>query len=328
MPKPWWFVICTLHLIPAWSQEKTPQTRLEEAAQRIVQAINATDYEGLRNDFNQPLQEALPEQKCKTFFKTSITEKFGNINSLELLRRLSDRGAIFLLHAEQGTLEFTLSLDETGRIAGMRFRPRENFQAPEHNLTPLTLPFHGRWLVFWGGDTPELNHHHDDRAQRFAFDFLGVGPDGQTFRGDGTRNEDYYAFGRDVLAPADGIVIEVIEGVRDNTPGSMNPYAALGNAVFIQHSPHEVSVLAHFQQGSIQVKVGDRVQQGQTLGRCGNSGHSSEPHLHYHLQHTAVIQDAVGIKCFFKDVVVEDRQGRSLRPTYSPIKGDIVSSAP
>ena len=75
--------------------------------------------------------------------------------------------------------------------------------APEKHQTQLSLPFKGRWLVFWGGDTPELNQqHHDVPNQRFAFDLLGVGEDGNTVRGDGSRNEDDYAFGREVLAPA------------------------------------------------------------------------------------------------------------------------------
>jgi murein DD-endopeptidase MepM/ murein hydrolase activator NlpD len=117
----------------------------------------------------------------------------------------------------------------------------------------------------------------------------------------------------------------VIDGVRDNVPGSMNPLSALGNAVFIQHSKHEVSVLAHFKQGSINVKAGDTVTKGQVLGLCGNSGNSSEPHIHYHLQNTVVIQDATGIKCFLGEVVVEKEGVKSTRESYSPVKGDIIS---
>src|SRR4029079_12590680 len=145
---------------------------------------------------------------------------------------------------------------------------------------------------------------HDVPNQRFALDLLGIGADGKTKRGDGTRNEDYYAFNRDVLAPADGTVIEVVDGVRDNPPGSLNSYSAVGNCVLIQHRGDEVSVLAHFQRGSIVVKAGDSVKRGQLLGKCGNSGNSSEPHLHYHLQNSPVLQDGLGIKCVFQKVVV------------------------
>ena len=122
-----------------------------------------------------------------------------------------------------------------------------------------------------------------------AFDLLGVGEDGKTRRGKGNGTEDFYAFGRDVLAPGDWEVIKVIGGVRDNAPGSMNSSAAVGNCVVIQHREDEVSVLAHSKQGSIVVKACDQVKHGQLLGQCGNSWNSSEPHIHYHLQHSPVL---------------------------------------
>jgi murein DD-endopeptidase MepM/ murein hydrolase activator NlpD len=219
-----------------------------------------------------------------------------------------------------------IALDGRGRIAGLLFQPHVATKpAPERHQTQLTLPFKGRWLVFWGGDTPEVNAHHDAPNQRFAFDLLGVGEDGKTQRGEGTRNEDYYAFGREVLAPADGTVVEVIEGVHDNTPGSMNPYSAVGNCVIIRHRAEEVSVLAHFKQGSIVVKAGDKVTRGQLLGQCGNSGNSSEPHVHYHLQNSPVLQDGLGIKCVFQKVVVTEDGKTETRTDCSPVKGEIIS---
>ena len=192
------------------------------------------------------------------------------------------------------------------------------------NKVELKLPFKGEWTVVWGGDTEELNAHHHDPVQRFAFDFLISDDEGKTHRGEGRRNEDYYAFGKEILAPADGVVVVVIEGVPDNTPGSLNPYSALGNAVYIQHAEWEVSVLAHLKLGSVRVKVGDRVKQGDVIGLCGNSGNSSEPHLHYHLQNTPSIQNAEGVKCYFKDVLVRKSGRKELKREYSPLKGDKI----
>jgi len=104
----------------------------------------------------------------------------------------------------------------------------------------------------------------------------------------------------------------------------MNPYSALGNAVFIQHRENEVSVLAHLKLGSIKVKVGDKLKAGQLIGLCGNSGNSSEPHLHYHLQNTPIIQDATGIKCYFQKVILLQNGKSQSRTEYSPIKGEII----
>jgi murein DD-endopeptidase MepM/ murein hydrolase activator NlpD len=179
-------------------------------------------------------------------------------------------------------------------------------------------------LVFWGGDSRELNHHHDSPNQRFAFDFLVVDEVGQSHQDDGKRNEDYYVFGKPVLAPADGVVTDVIMGVRDNTPGSMNPAFAGGNTVIVMHKEHEISVLCHFQQGSIRVKPGDKVKQGQILGLCGNSGNSSEPHIHFHVQNTPITSDATGLRCEFKKIAVTKNGQSESKTNYSPVKGDLI----
>ena len=316
--------LCVLLTSPAWGQERTEE-RFREVAERMVKAINAADYKGVRQDFNGVMLDAFPVEKCGTFFGKEISGKFGKINKLEPPQFESASVAVLVARCERGTLDFTLVLDDHGRVAGMLFRPGSDLPVPARNQTKLAPPFNGRWSVFWGGDTAELNQHHHDRAQRFAFDLLGVGPNGKTHQAAGSRNEDYFAFGRDVLAPADGVVTDVIDGVRDNRPGSMSPLSALGNAVFIRHGKNEVSVLAHFKQGSIKVKVGDAVKKGQVLGLCGNSGNSSEPHIHYQVQNTAVIQDATGTKCYFEKVVLEKEGTKSTRENYSPVKGDIIS---
>jgi Peptidase family M23 len=144
-----------------------------------------------------------------------------------------------------------------GSDLSQRWAPR--IPGRREQRTELSLPFRGVWLTFWGGDTRELSHHHDVPAQTFAFDFVGVGPDGKTRKGQSVAIEDYYAFG------------------RDDTPGSMNSYMLMANVVFIDHSSGDVSVLAHLKHGSVTVKQGDHVRQGQVIGLCGNSGNSSEP---------------------------------------------------
>jgi hypothetical protein len=299
-------------------------------ANRLVELINAGDYAGIQTNFNKAMDAALPLDKSSAFF-TGLTQQMGKIQKLREPRAVGE-AMVFIAEFEKGALDMQIALDSLGLIAGLTFTPHvATNPAPEKHQTQLSLPFKGRWLVFWGGDTRELNQHHDVPNQRFAFDLLGVDEGGKTQQGDGSRNEDYYAFGREVLAPADGTVIEGIEGVRDNTPGSMNPYSAVGNCVMIQHRQDEVSVLAHFKQGSIVVKAGDKVKRGQLLGRCGNSGNSSEPHIHYHFQNTPVLQDGLGIKCVFQKVVVT-RNGTGTsggktetRTDFSPVKGEIIS---
>lgn len=194
----------------------------------------------------------------------------------------------------------------------------------KENKTILFLPIRGEWFVFWGGDNKKLNIHHDTPNQKYAFDFCIVDRNGNSHRGKGRRNENYYCYGEEIFAPADGTVIEVIDGVRENKPGSMNSYSAVGNAVVIKHGNQEISIFAHLKPGSIKVKIGERVKVGQFVGRCGNSGNSSEPHFHYHLQDNPIIQNGKGIKCFFQKVKVEKNGKKILKRNYSPIKGDKV----
>jgi murein DD-endopeptidase MepM/ murein hydrolase activator NlpD len=292
----------------------------------MVKAINEANYPAIQADFGKIMMDAFPLEKLTTFFQT-LSAEYGKIQKLDRQQYIPPDEADFTAYFERGILDIKINLDDQDKIIGLLFLPHTAEKpVPEKNETILSLPFKGRWLVFWGGDTKELNLHHDTANQRFAFDFLGVNDQGKTRKDQSQGNEDYFAFGREVLAPADGNVTDVINGVRDNVPGSMNPYSALGNAVFIQHSEQEVSVLAHMKLDSIKVKVTDKVKRGQIIGLCGNSGNSSEPHLHYHLQNTPIIQDGTGIKCYFEKVIVSDGSDKKAKMNYSPIKGDITAA--
>ncbi|PKV50254.1 peptidase M23-like protein [Aquimarina sp. MAR_2010_214] len=150
----------------------------------------------------------------------------------------------------------------------------------------LELPFNEEWWVFWGGRSVRENYHAALKEQRFALDIVQK-VDGSTHTGKGSKNEDYYCFGKPLNAPGNGKIVEVVNDIEDNIPGVFNRDFPTGNRVIIDHENGEFSILAHFKKGSIIVSVGDTVVKGQELGKAGNSGNSSEPHLHYHLQTTA-----------------------------------------
>ena len=318
-------IILVLLLLAGWAFAEQAQTqRFTKVIEPMVEAINKKDYAGTGKDFAQSMEDFLPLEKRRPFFKNLLAQ-YGKIRKLDMPRLISPGQAIFVAHCERGKLDIKVWLDDKDKIIGLLFLPHTpDIPVPKKHETKLSLPFKGRWLVFWGGDTRELNIHHDAPNQKFAFDFLGVNEHGKSRRGDSQVNEDYFAFGREVLAPADGIVTDVINGVRDNLPGSMNPYSAVGNAVIIEHRESEVSVLAHLKRGSVTVKVGDKVKRGQVIALCGNSGNSSEPHLHYHLQNTPIIQDGIGIKCYFQRLSIIDDDKKKSKMNYSPIKGEIV----
>jgi murein DD-endopeptidase MepM/ murein hydrolase activator NlpD len=300
--------------------------RYQKVARQFVDAFNKADYEGIEALFGSHMRSAFPLEKAKPFF-LQTSSFYGKIVELDTPRLSPPNRALFLAHCEQGNLDIDLSLEDNDKLASLALRPpAKPITLAKRNESKLSLPFSGRWRVLNGGDTRDLNAHHDVANQQFAFDFVGVDDEGNTFKGLGKENEDYYGFGREVLSPGEGVVVDVIEGVRDNKPGSLNPYSALGNTVFIQHRDNEISVLAHLKLGSTRVKVRDKVKMGQVIGRCGNSGNSSGPHLHYHLEDTAIIQNAVGIKCYFTKYVREKDGKTDHLTNNSPIQGEIIYS--
>jgi murein DD-endopeptidase MepM/ murein hydrolase activator NlpD len=115
--------------------------------------------------------------------------------------------------------------------------------------------------------------------------------DGSSHRGSGERNEDYHCWRQPVLAPAEARVVAAVDGYPDQPPGQADAEHPAGNHVVLDLGSGEYAVLAHLNAGSVAVEVGDRVAAGQRIGRCGNSGNTSEPHLHFHLQDGAYFVD-------------------------------------
>ena len=207
-------------------------------------------------------------------------------------------------------LAITLVFAARGRIAGGLVQERKPLPPDPHagyrQYTRLRLPFDGTWWVFWGGATERQNYHVIAPDQRHAWDIL-VWRNGGTHRGDGKRLTDYWAFGRPILSPAPARVIEAVDGLPDNVPGNMDPQHAAGNHVVLDLGHGEYALIAHLRHGSVVVNVGDRVRTGQLLGRCGNSGNTSEPHVHFHVQDGPTLFRAKGLPVEFSDYAADGR---------------------
>ena len=105
------------------------------------------------------------------------------------------------------------------------------------------------------------------------------------------------------------------DGIAENLPGVMNAEQPLGNHVILDHGNGEYSFLAHFKNGSLAVSVGDEVAAGDILGLCGNSGNSSEPHLHYHLQTTPTFGAGDGLPAQFLNYLADGKSVANGEPT-------------
>jgi murein DD-endopeptidase MepM/ murein hydrolase activator NlpD len=230
---------------------------------------------------------------------------------------------------------YTALLTIVVSIAAFRVYPSARDDAPSR--VPFRVPLDGPVTVAWGGAALSENYHAVMPDQRWAYDLL-VTMNGSSFRGAGMRLEDYYAYGREVAAPADGMVRHVQDGEPDGTIGQRRLLRAFGNHVVLEVAPKEFLFIAHLQPASITVRPGDRVSAGQAIGRVGNSGNSSEPHVHLHLQDRPTPSFGEAIPFYFygyqldgRDVVRGmPRGGRTVRSRVrtGAFTGEIIEHSP
>ena len=189
--------------------------------------------------------------------------------------------------------------------------------------TAFRFPMTGQWFAAVG-PTPHTAHRWA-LPEEFAFDIVRLGDGTRSHRGDGTKFEDYYAYGADILAVADGKVVVVKADVVEDPatlrqPGEtfeaygersgayqmqlvMSDMSAIGgNHVVIDHGNGEFSMYAHLKSGSETVKVGDVVKAGQMIGKLGSSGNSTEPHLHFQVCDRPEPLNCAGIPINFTNI--------------------------
>ncbi len=189
---------------------------------------------------------------------------------------------------------------------GSNLPDAENYQCK----VKYSLPFHGTWTVVNGGIDKTSSHSWEINTQRYAYDFVILDEKGYSSSGENKKTADYYCYGKKILAPADGEVVEL----QDKHPDSLllgdgqvdcSAKDIRGNYILIRHADKEYGLLAHLQPESIRVKVGDTVKRGQCIAYCGNSGNTSEPHLHFHLQDGMSFYTSAGLPIEFADITVQ-----------------------
>jgi hypothetical protein len=146
----------------------------------------------------------------------------------------------------------------------------------------------GMYVVAQGGSHVLLNAHHPSREQRYALDVVKLNRLGLRAWGVLPRTLERYAiYGDPVVAPCSGVVVAAVDGLPDQVPSlsARDTLHPAGNHVVLACTDHDRTihvVLAHLKPGSVQVGAGDRIRAGAVLGRVGNSGNTTEPHLHLH----------------------------------------------
>ncbi len=291
------------------------------AFSQFERLYNSNYYDSIFYMFSPEMAKALALNETRSFF-TDIKKQAGDMRAYKF-EGYETMYASYRTEFERRLFSVYLSVDTNRKISGLYIQPYlDKPDAIERNITSLILPFKGPWTVMWGGDTKALNYHIEVPVQKHAFDFIITDASGKSYETNSKTNEDYFAFGKEIIAPCDGEIVLVVDGIKDNLPGQVNPMFVTGNTTILKTSKNEYLVFAHFKKHSIKVNEGQHVKQGQLLGLCGNSGNSSEPHLHFHIQNAEDLNTATGVKAYFKRI----KPNGALKQDYSPIKGDRIEN--
>lgn len=146
----------------------------------------------------------------------------------------------------------------------------------------VAAPLRGRIFTVNGGSGLATNHHVVEPTMRYAVDLVAVDSRGMRAHGLAPTNPArYVVFGHDVHCAAAGVVTEVYDELPDQLAGEFGEQPLRGNFVVIEDGSCAFTY-AHLRHGSVRVAVGQHVPLGEIVAAVGNTGNSSEPHLHLH----------------------------------------------
>jgi len=184
----------------------------------------------------------------------------------------------------------------------------ESFEVPvrQDSVPKLSPPFIGGIWVAGDGPMNNANHRrsifaidgHIYSPERFAIDWVKVGPNGDSRHDGATKNENWWGWGEPVLAVADGEITEAVDQFADNEPKVLPPVTLDnigGNHIILKIAPDRFVSYAHLQRGSIRVRLGAHVHRGDVLALLGNSGNTTGAHLHLQVTDRNSVLESEGV---------------------------------
>jgi hypothetical protein len=180
----------------------------------------------------------------------------------------------------------------------------------QEGISTLSPPFKGGIWLAGDGPANDSNHRrsifaidgHVYSPERFAIDWVKVGPNGDSRHDGTTKNENWWGWSEPVLAVADGEITEAVDEFPDNTPRVLPPVTLdniAGNHIILRIAPNRFVTYAHLQRGTIKVRSGDHVHRGDALALLGNSGNSTGAHLHLQVTERNSVLESEGVPFVF-----------------------------
>lgn len=277
-------------------------------AQIIINKIEDHDAQWLYHHFSESFQEVSSFEE--------LEKLLSNYNALRgennLYRHLNiNRQDEYIWFDNKMATGASVTLNKYQEIVGMSLLPIGHNHNAKHTKYSYTIPIKEPCLVYWGGDNELTNDHHRFKQQRHALDLVRV-KDGYTYKGNPNECENYYSYGTSIVAPANGVVEAIVDGIPDNLPGDSNTVHPEGNYIIIKHGRNEYSMIAHIKPYSFKIEKGDMLLRGQHIAEVGNSGNTPEPYIHFQVMKDKHIQATLTLKIQFQNVT-------------APVKGDIVT---
>ncbi len=307
-----------------------------DLGRRLIDQFYAGDLESLWELMNEDSRTGFESVENLAEAQAAMLDSFGRetlvyeeyitrVGEFEIYERIAG------MVDAAGPISLRMAFDADGQIAGFDIDyavsgepPIENPNADIPSDVRFELPFSGQYVVQWGGRLSVQNRHAIDPRQQFGYDFV-FSRNGSLHRGSGLVNEDFFCFGQPVLAPTTGSVFLVTDGSLDNPPGSTSQSSEYGNHVVLSLGAGHYAFLTNLRLDSIAVIEGQVVNAGEKIGECGNSGASSFPHIHLHIQDGPDPLLAYGVPARFSDYEVA---GFGPVTTGEPTSGQTVGNRP
>jgi hypothetical protein len=285
-----------------------------------IQQINVVDYDNVERVLRTFTEAEIVASGVNLSGRTRLESEIPSLLGGDVILQPNESMVVFI------ELEFDTESEVPEAIVHQfsgtaATNPGSRDPSPvEYLMVPLALnerllplvgpPLEGQgWAVINGCCSPAGAHRGSIQtisgrlrvSQRFAVDWMKVGANGKFFEGDPANVADWHNYGEPVLAVANGTVVEVLDELDDQPPGTLPDPTSItistvdGNHVILDIGGGVYVFYAHLKRGSVSVEKGDSVRMGDVIGKLGNSGNTSAPHLHIHFMDNPSALAADGI---------------------------------
>jgi|GEM_PF-2441344 len=320
-------LLSLIFAVSAFAQAVDPLTDILDSVKDGYNKADSGLYSKYFNDAYRATQE---DGMLLSFFKNAAIG-WGKLKAFGTPQRSAGGHVTVPATFDKADTLLLLELDKDNKVAALTFKEMQNvdFANPLLASVFFRFPLNGIWKVAEGGVTKEQNAHHDSKDEAFAMDFIRLTDEKTAPSADSAKSyADDPTYGQEILCPVAGTVGQILDGISENAPGSVNAMAPNGNVLAVRYGPEEFALFSHLKGGSFKIRAGYACKPGQPLALSGVSGNVSRPIVTFNVSNNIAGQKGKSIKFGFACVEVFDGKTWTSKSNYSPVKGDILRRCP